>query len=149
MKKKVLILFILLCEYSFSQEIVFPIGYTYNQEHSFHVGVDMQLIEETFFIVGISDNVTFRDRKIKSNLELHISAIPFSSENKSIILSMLMAEFATTKDYFNPSLGLSLFNIVKIKTGYNFPYKLEYQDKKGVTFGLIFSLGSMSKFNIM
>jgi len=150
MKKKVLFIYLLLSGLiSFSQEIIFPIGYTYNQEHNLHLGVDMQLTKETLLIVGVSGNTTFEERKIKITPEFHTSIIPFSSENKSVFLSLLMTEIATTKEYFNPSFGLSIFNVVKLKAGYNFPYKLTDQDKKGVTFGLIFSLGSMNNFNIM
>lgn len=60
-----------------------------------------------------------------------------------------MTEIASTKEYFNPNLGISIFNIVKIKAGYNFPYKNQLQDQKGLTFGLVFSLGSTENFKIM
>lgn len=149
MKKKILILFILFSEYSFSQEILFPIGYVYNQQHNLHLGIDLQLTKETLLIVGVSGNTTFNGGKIKLTPELHANIIPFSSENKSIFLSMIMAEIATTKDYFNPNLGFSIFNIAKLKAGYNFPYKNDYQDNKGITLGLVFSLGSMNSFSVM
>jgi hypothetical protein len=134
---------------SFSQEILIPIGYVYNQKHNLHLGLDAQLTKETFFIVGISSNNTFNNGKLKSLPEVHASIIPFSSENNNLFLSCFMTEIASTKEYFNPNLGFSIANIIKLKAGYNFSYKSQYQDAKGITFGLIFSLGSMKNFKIM
>ena len=57
-----------------------------------------------------------------------------------------MTEIASTKECFNPNLGFSIANIIKLKAGYNFPYKSQYQDAEGITFGLVFSLGSMKNF---
>lgn len=135
--------------FAFSQKIVIPMGYVYNQKHNIHLGVDTQLTQETFWILGVSSNTTFYEGKLKSIPEIHTSIIPFSSENKSKFLSVFMTEIASTKEYFNPNLGISIFNIVKIKAGYNFPYKNQLQDQKGLTFGLIFSLGSTENFRIM
>lgn len=134
---------------SFSQEILLPIGYVYNQKHNFHLGIDARLIKETFFIVGISSNTTFNTGKIKSTPEVHANIIPFSSENKNLLLRYFIIEIASTKDYFNPSLGYSIYNVVKFKTGYNFAYKPQNSQLKGITFGLVFSLGSMKGFKIL
>ena len=60
-----------------------------------------------------------------------------------------MTEIASTKEYFNPNLGFSIANIIKLKAGYNFSYKSQYQAAEGITFGLVFSLGSMKNFKIM
>lgn len=143
MRKIVCLIIIGISLNSFSQEILIPIGYSYNQKHNLHLGLDVQLTNETFFIVGISSNTTFNNGKLQSVPEIHTSVLPFSSENKSHLLSYFMTEIASTKECFNPSLGISIYNVVKFKTGYNFAYKPEDSQLKGITFGLIFSLGSM------
>jgi len=134
---------------SFSQEILIPIGYVYNQSHNFHLGADVQLTKDTFFIVGISSNTTFINSKLKLDPEIHASIIPFSSENSNLFLSYFMTEIAATKEFFNPSLGLSAFNIIKLKVGYAIPYNPHDNGYKGLTFGLIFSLGSMKNAKMM
>ena len=150
MKKIIcLLLFISAGFTSFSQEILIPVGYVYNQSHNFHLGVDVQLTKETFFIVGISSNTTFINSKLKLDPEIHASIIPFSSENSNLFLSYFMTEIAATKKFLNPSLGLSVFNVIKLKMGYAIPYNTHNKDYKGLTFGLIFSLGSMKSAKMM
>jgi hypothetical protein len=50
-----------------------------------------------------------------------------------------LGEMSVTNKSINPSLGLNIFNVIKIKSGYNFPFSKS--NFSGFTFGVSLNFG--------
>jgi hypothetical protein len=138
MKYFVFFVFLLSFQITNSQGFSALVGYSNIGKNYAYAGLDYRITDKTHLNVGIGTFTTLKKGKVEVLPEMHVNCTSFGN-GKSAFEYLFMTEIATTIESLHPSIGIQLLNVLKIKTGYNFPY-LPNQSFKGVTFGISLAL---------
>ena len=145
--KLTVFLFIINISSAFAQKsFAVQVGYANIGTNYGYAGLDARLTTKNCLNIGAGLYATSRNSKVEILPEIHINLRAFGDD-------FMMTELSATNKFINPSIGINLLNVLKIKTGYCLPYqKSDYF--KGVTFGVILTLsgyknGYTDKLNMM
>ncbi len=144
MRKKIIILFIFISQFANSQGFAAQVGYANIGTNYGYAGLDYRATKETHLNIGAGILVTYKNGKIEALPQIHFNCTPFG-HGQSDFSYLFMTEIAATNESLNPSVGLQLLNVLKIKTGYNMPC-FSNQSFNGVTFGITLALISKKSF---
>lgn len=112
------------------------VGYHYMKGSRGYLGAEYRLDSNDGvnrhgpFNIGVGGLVYSQENKTKIVPEMHI--------NKTW-RHFIVTEVSSTTKYIEPSLGLTFFNLVRVQTGYNVPFKK--QDAGGFTFAVRVLIG--------
>lgn len=136
--KKFLFICFLTTQLANSQGYSALVGYSNIGKNYAFAGLDYRATDKSHLNIGGGLYATLRNGKLEALPEIHINCTPFGN-GKSAFEYLFMTEIATTNESLQPSIGLQLLNVLKIKTGYSLPY-LSSQSFRGITFGVQFAL---------
>ena len=146
MKYIILLIFISTATVYAQKSFGVQLGYANIGTNYGYAGLDARLTTKNCLNIGAGLYATSRNSKVEILPEIHINLRAFGDD-------FMMTELSATNKFINPSIGINLLNVLKIKTGYCLPYqKSDYF--KGVTFGVILTLsgyknGYTDKLNMM
>ena len=100
-------------QFSVEQNFGLQIGYANIGTNYGFVGLEDRITNKTCLNIGVGSYATSRNNQIKILPEAHINLRPFNG-NK-ILLDLIMTEVYLTNKFINPSIGINLLNLIKIK----------------------------------
>ncbi|WP_128330911.1 hypothetical protein [Apibacter sp. HY039] len=119
-----------------TQGIALNLGYSYVNTNTGYFGGEygyrFNSIDWTGITIGAGAFMGNFNREFKFIPEAHVT---YSH-------AILLGEFSITQHNINPSIGLHLFNLMRLKVGYSWKMGNENVRMQGITFGLNVLLGS-------
>lgn len=130
-----------------SQEIAIQTGYANIGTNYGFFGLDTRLndTDKPALNLGLGMYITSTEGIKIFIPEFHVNFKPL--QNSNFFLNP-MTEISVTTKSFNPSLGINIFNFIKIKGGYNFPFNSN-ENFSGFTFGLNIDFAGKGYYDYM
>ncbi len=117
---------------NFFSDTALQIGYLKSDNTKIYLGFDKYILKtftKTFTNLGFGAFISHNQNKLEINPEIHLNTD----------LAYVMTELSFTNKSFNPSVGLNIYNSLKLKWGYNIPFNSN--DFKGNTFAMNINFG--------
>ncbi len=131
------------CSAQIYNQMAFSANYRYLGRNVLGAGIELRLSDKNVAASNIGAQILyFSDNgKAKFTPEIHLNRV-LSDDN------IIFAGVSANRYAIEPQLGINLFNLISLNTGYAIPISKE-KYFKGFTFGFVINLGSSGFYSSM
>lgn len=146
-EKILILIFILTVSKTWSQELGLIAGYSNIGTNYGYFGLDARLNDNKnpALNLGIGTYITSTEGNKILLPEFHVNYKPL--QNANFFLNP-MTELSVTNKSFNPSVGINIFNFIKLKGGYTIPFNSE-TSFRGISVGITIGFGGKDYYDYM
>jgi hypothetical protein len=142
--KKNLLLLILFFSFSYnrinaqSHGVALNLGYTYINTNAGYIGGEYAYRSDQGIAIGIGTYYGSFNGNFKFIPEAHLN---YSN-------TLILGELSASPYNINPSIGINVINMIRLKVGYSWKLGHENVSMTGVTFGINFLLGTEGFYDL-